>query len=111
MALPTLTADQRAEALKHASEARRHRSEWLRGIKDRSEPFADLVAEAKADPILNRTRVALFLTSFPRVGSVRRDELMRRAAVAPNRRIGGLGDKQISELSQLIDSRRITDAA
>ena len=84
MALPPLTAEQRAEALKKAAAARKHRAEILKA--------------AEKDEALAKMKVQSLLESLPRVGSKTAALAMEEIGISPARRIRGLGPHQTAEL-------------
>lgn len=102
MALPTLTPEARAAALEKAAEARVRRSDIRRRLKNRETTIAAVIAEFEEsggeDTVLARTRVIDLLKSVPGLGPVRAAEAMDAAGIAPNRRLGGLGEHQRAEL-------------
>ena len=97
MPLPTLTEEQRKEALAKAAEARKKRAEikgelkagklTLKGLLDRS-----------GDDIVGKMKVTNVLESLPGVGKVRATKLMEELDISATRRIRGLGAKQREQL-------------
>jgi ribosomal protein S13 len=57
--------------------------------------------KAAADDTLSRIKVVDLLRALPRVGVTRAAEIMENLAIAPNRRIRGLGRHQIERLGEL----------
>lgn len=98
MALPTLTAEQRAEALAKATEARRRRSEVKAQLKARELTLSKALKLADKDEALAKMKVSALLESLPRVGSVTAEALMSEIGIAPSRRLRGLGPVQRDEL-------------
>lgn len=98
MALPTLTAEQRAEALAKATEARRRRSEVKAQLKARELTLSKVLKLADKDEALAKMKVSALLESLPRVGSVTAEALMSEIGIAPSRRLRGLGPVQRDEL-------------
>lgn len=89
-AVPTLTTEQRRDALAQAAEARRARAELRRDMKaGRIEPTAAL-----DDPRAQRLHVRQFLSAIPGIGERRADKMMLRLRIAQNRRVRGLGHRQ-----------------
>ncbi|MDN5859660.1 MAG: integration host factor, partial [Pseudonocardia sp.] len=68
MALPTLTPEQRAEALKKAAAARTARKELRDAIASGKETIPAVLGRAKSDQIVGKTKVADLLKSLPGYG-------------------------------------------
>ncbi len=98
MALPTLTPEQRAEALAKAAEARKARSELLASIKSGKQNIASVLNRAKDDDTVGKTKVVALLKAVPGVGAVKAAALLEQADIDPSRRAKGLGDRQRSML-------------
>ena len=96
MALPTLTPEQRAEALAKAQAARKKRSELLAGVKSGSVTIATLLS--RTDEIAKKTKVAQVLKALPGYGPAKVAALMADAGIDENRRVGGLGEQQRRKL-------------
>ena len=94
MALPVLTAEQRADALAKATEARKARSELLSAVKAGELTVAAVLAKAETDEIVKKTKVSALLKALPGVGSVKAAKLLEGFSIAETRRIGGLGANQ-----------------
>ncbi|HET9140627.1 integration host factor, actinobacterial type [Actinophytocola sp.] len=98
MALPTLTPEQRAEALAKAAEARKARSELLASIKAGNQTIASVLQRAKEDKTVGKTKVAALLKAVPGVGAVKAAALLEQAGIDPDRRAAGLGERQRAAL-------------
>jgi hypothetical protein len=98
VALPTLTPEQRAEALAKAAEARKARSELLASIKSGKQTIASVLKRAKDDKTVGKTKVSALLKAVPGVGAVKAAALLEQAGIDPDRRAAGLGDRQRSAL-------------
>jgi hypothetical protein len=98
VALPTLTPEQRAEALAKAAEARKARSELLASIKSGKQTIASVLNRAKEDDTVGKTKVVALLKAVPGVGAVKAAALLEQAGIDPARRAKGLGDRQRSML-------------
>ncbi len=94
LALPTLTPEQRAEALAKAAEARKARSELLANIKSGKESIDAVLNRAKEDKTVGKTKVTQLLKAVPGLGQVKVMALMEQAGIDPDRRAAGLGDRQ-----------------
>ena len=97
MPLPQMTEEQRAAALAKAAETRRARSEFRAKIKAGEITAVDALAK-RDDPIVGKIKVAQFLQSFPGWGKVRAAKLMEEIGIQENRRLAGLGERQVEKL-------------
>lgn len=94
MALPTLTPEQRAQALAKAAEARKARSELLASIKSGERSIDKVLSKAKEDKTIGKTKVTQLLKAVPGLGAVKVAALLEQAGIDPDRRAAGLGDRQ-----------------
>ena len=94
MSLPTLTPEQRANALAKAAEARQARAELKNGLKAGTVTLADALDRAAADDEIGKTKVSALLEALPGVGKVRRVQVMDRLGIHESRRVRGLGENQ-----------------
>ena len=103
MPLPTLTEEQRKDALAKAAEARRRRAELKGQLKAEKMSLKDVLAK-QGDDIVGKMKVSAVLESLPGVGKVRARKIMERLDISASRRIRGLGAKQkdalLSEFSK-----------
>jgi signal recognition particle GTPase len=93
MPLPTLTEEQRREALAKAAEARKKRAEVKEKLKSGQLSLKDLLDRRESETI-GKMRVSSVLESMPGVGKVRARKLMERLDISASRRVRGLGAKQ-----------------
>jgi hypothetical protein len=93
MPLPTLTDEQRREALAKAAEARKKRAELKEKLKTGQTALQD-VLQMRGDVIVGKMKVSAVLESLPGVGKVRARKLMERLDISVSRRVRGLGAKQ-----------------
>lgn len=102
MALPPLTPEQRADALKKAAEARRERAAVKSRLKDssgrRGEAIQEVLQDAESNEIIGRLRVAALLEALPGVGKVKAQQIMEEIGISPSRKIRGLGSHQAEKL-------------
>jgi len=98
LALPTLTPEQRADALAKAAEARKARSELLASIKSGKESIEKVLKQAKENKTIGKTKVTQLLKAVPGLGAVKVAALLEQAGIDPDRRAAGLGDRQRSAL-------------
>lgn len=107
MALPTLTPEQREQALAKAAHARRRRGELkldlsngkitLRSLLEGE--YGDYAADAE---VVRKTRMDQLLRAVPRVGAVKAEAIMQQAGIADNRRLAGIGQEQRRRLIELL---------
>lgn len=98
---PTLTDDQRREALAKAAVARRVRAELKERLKMGSLSLPELLAQVD-DPIIGRTKVLAVLESLPGVGKVKARKLMLECRISDTRRLRGLGEVQRATLLETL---------
>ncbi len=93
MPLPTLTDEQRKEALAKAAEARKARAELKAQLKTEKVTLRDVLGK-QGDDVVGKMKVSSVLESLPGVGKVRARKIMERLEISTSRRIRGLGAKQ-----------------
>jgi hypothetical protein len=93
MPLPTLTEEQRREALAKAAEARKKRAEVKERLKSGQLSLKDLL-DRREEETVGKMKVSSVLESMPGVGKVRARKLMERLDISASRRVRGLGAKQ-----------------
>lgn len=98
MALPNLTPEQRAEALKKAAAARAERAQIKNDLKNRKIKLSDVLKKADKSEVIAKMKVLALLESLPRVGSKTAASVLEEVGIAPSRRIRGLGKHQRDEL-------------
>ncbi|MDO4613447.1 MAG: integration host factor, actinobacterial type [Actinomycetaceae bacterium] len=94
MDVPSLSPEQRREALAKAAEARRQRAGVKAQLKAREITLADVLEQAESNPVIAKMPVFALLKSLPRVGEVTAREVMDEIGISASRRIRGLGDVQ-----------------
>ena len=97
MPLPTLTEEQRKDALAKAAAARKRRAEIKAELKSGKRALKDLLAK-QGDDTVGKMKVATVLESLPGVGKVRAAKIMEKLDISASRRIRGLGAKQRESL-------------
>jgi DNA uptake protein ComE-like DNA-binding protein len=97
MPLPTLTEEQRKEALAKAAEARRARAELKAQLKAEKVTLRDVLAR-QDDDVVGKMKVSSVLESLPGVGKVRARKIMEELEISTSRRVRGLGAKQKDHL-------------
>ena len=93
MPLPTLTEEQRKEALAKAAEARRARADVKTQLKTEKLSLREILSKEN-DNVIGKMKVSSVLESLPGVGKVRARKIMERLDISTTRRVRGLGAKQ-----------------
>ena len=93
MALPTLTEEQRRQALEKAAAARRKRAELKAELKSGRTSLKQLLGRAGEDTVA-KMKVSSVLEALPGVGKVRARKIMEKLDISATRRLRGLGAKQ-----------------
>ena len=93
MPLPTLTDEQRRQALAKAAEARKARAELKAQLKAERLSLRDILAR-QGDDVVGKMKVSSVLEALPGVGKVRARKIMERLDISISRRVRGLGAKQ-----------------
>lgn len=102
MALPKMTNEQRAEALKKAAETRARRAEVKEQIKA-GKLSAKKAFDKVDDNAIGKMRVKQFIAAFPGYGKARTEALMEEIGIDEKRRLAGLGDRQKDALIEALD--------
>ena len=99
MALPpSLSPEQRAQALEKAAEARKKRAELKERLKMGSLSLRELLEESDRNEIVGKTKVLAALEALPGVGKVKARRTMEEIGIAETRRLRGLGKEQRAKL-------------
>jgi hypothetical protein len=93
MPLPTLTEEQRREALAKAAEARKKRAQLKDQLKNGQLSLRQIL-DRREDETVGKMKISSVLESLPGVGKVRARKLMERLDISASRRVRGLGAKQ-----------------
>lgn len=99
--LPTLTDEQRVENLKKAKHAREYRTDIQAQIKKGLITIPDVIVLAQTDKIIARMKVSSLIRCARGYGRAKTESLMSKIGIAQNRRLGGLGRRQIEALEEL----------
>ncbi len=94
MALPSLSPEDRAAALKKAAQARQERAKLKGQLKRGDLSLANLLDAGAASDVVGKMRVSAVLESLPGIGKVRAEKLMRELHISESRRVRGLGGNQ-----------------
>jgi hypothetical protein len=101
--VPSLTGEQRAQALEKSLTARRARADVKNQQRASPDSLGKVIGQGQTDEMIGRMRVCALLESLPRIGKTRARQLMVEVGIADNRRIRGLGPVQIAQLLQRLD--------
>lgn len=93
MPLPSLSPEQRREALAKAAKARKERAEIKGQLKSGQLALKDIL-NRKGEDVVGKMRVSSVLESLQGVGKVKARKLMDRLEISSSRRVRGLGAKQ-----------------
>jgi len=97
VALPKLTLEEKRKALEKAQAMRSQRAAIREDLKAGRVTLRDVLANAD-DEVVGRMRVAYLLQSLPQVGKVTSKKIMDEIGIHENRRVQGLGKRQIDAL-------------
>ena len=93
MAIPQLSAEERAKALEKAKEARIKRAQVREDLKSGKLTLKQVVA-MKDDPVVGRMKVSTLIETLPGYGKAKSEKIMNELQIAESRRLRGLGDRQ-----------------
>ena len=92
-----MTPEQRAAALEKARVVRAKRSELTKKLSMGMENPIKVLKKSD-DPIVGRMKVRSFINALPGYGKVKTERLMEELGIPADRRIQGLGSKQMKNL-------------
>ena len=95
---PSLTAEQRAQALRRAAKARAVRAAVKADLKAGRTTVSRVFADARTVEPLASLRVKALLEALPGYGTARAAAVLAAAGIAETRRIRGLGPNQRTAL-------------
>ena len=96
MALPSLTAQERADALAKAAAARVRRAQVKADLKSGKLKLSEVLDSAEEDEAITRMKVVALLQA--RVGATTAQSLLDEFEISQSRRVKGLGAKQRAKL-------------
>lgn len=99
---PILTPQQRAVSLQKAAETRAKRAEFTARLRTGETSGSAGLDEALGDPVLAKTRLTSFMRALPGWGKVSVENFLQTSGIADNRRIGGLGSRQLEEVRRAV---------
>lgn len=100
MTAPTITPEQRDEALRKAQETRQERARLLTGV--RRGDIAPAIVLTRDDPAVARMKVRNLVKATPTYGLAKTEELMTTIGIHRDRRVGGLSDRQRAALVEAL---------
>jgi hypothetical protein len=107
---PPLSAQDRAAAAARGVRARQLRAGLRAGLADGSLRIDEVLARGAGDDedgrVIARMRVVDLVSSFRGIGPVRAAGIMQDIGIAANRRVGGLGQRQVDALIDVIGRRQ-----
>jgi len=98
MSLPTMTPEQREQALRAAAAARQERAAALGELRHGKVTLAAVLADQ--DSPLQRAKVRQVLRALPGVGDVTADKVLAEVGIDSRRRVAGLGRNQRAALAE-----------
>ena len=97
MAVPNISAEDRAKALEKAQKVRKERAAMREEMKSGKMTLGDVLARRSED-VVGGMRVKYVLESLPGIGKVRAKEIMDQIGIDENRKVKGLGSRQETAL-------------
>jgi hypothetical protein len=103
---PLRTEAQRLAALQRGNEIRVYRATLKRDIKAGLRDVLELLAAPRVDDRLATMKVFDLLVAMPKTGRVKANVALKKCAISPSKTLGGLSQRQRSELVRLLADRR-----
>lgn len=97
MAVPKISEEDRKKALEKAQKVRKERAALREEMKAGKLAIKDVI-DRKAEDIIGGMRVKYVLESMPGIGKVRAKEIMDQIGIDENRKVKGLGTRQVTAL-------------
>lgn len=97
MAVPKISEEDRKKALEKAQKVRKERAALREEMKAGKLSMKDVI-DRKGDDIVGGMRVKYVLESMPGIGRVRAKEIMDQIGIDENRKVKGLGTRQVTAL-------------
>lgn len=98
---PERSLDQRMEALRRANEIRSLRAQLKRDLKDGNIQIASVISDPPE--FVQTAKVFDMLIAVPKYGKVKATRFLNHCRIAQGKTIGGLSERQRSELVDLLD--------
>lgn len=103
MALPPMTAEQRADALAKAAQFRTERKDVKDRLKAGTLTLPDLLRDAATSDVTGRMKVSAVIQSLPGMGKAKTAVLMGRLGIAESKRVRGLSARQRADLEKALE--------
>jgi hypothetical protein len=100
IAAPERSLVQRMEALARANDVRSRRAQLKRDLKAGRQPIHELLL--RPPEYLETAKVFDLLLAVPKYGRVKVNKILSHCRIAPSKTIGGLSERQRSELISLL---------
>ena len=97
MAVPKISEEDRKKALEKAQKVRKERAALREEMKAGKRAMKDVI-DRKGEDIVGGMRVKYVLESMPGIGKVRAKEIMDQIGIDENRKVKGLGTRQVAAL-------------
>ena len=102
-AAPERSLNQRMDALTRANEIRTQRAQLKRDLRGGRVSIATLLLDPPA--FLETAKVLDMLLAVPKVGRVKANRALSQCRISPSKTIGGLSERQRTELVELMRKR------
>ena len=97
---PVRSLDQRMEALKRANDIRVRRAQLKKDLKDGTVRIETILT--RPPEYVETAKVFDMLLAVPKYGRVKVNKILAHCRIAPSKTIGGLSERQRSELISLL---------
>ena len=97
MGVPKISEEDRKKALEKAQKVRKERAALREEMKAGKLAMKDVI-DRKGEDIVGGMRVKDVLESMPGIGKVRAKEIMDQIGIDENRKVKGLGTRQVAAL-------------
>ena len=97
MGVPKISEEDRKKALEKAQKVRKERAALREEMKAGKLAMKDVI-DRKGEDIVGGMRVKYVLESMPGIGKVRAKEIMDQIGIDENRKVKGLGTRQVAAL-------------
>ena len=99
-AAPERSLHQRMDALKRANDIRTRRAQLKRDLKSGRARIHDLLLEPPE--YVETAKVFDMLLAVPKYGRVKVDKILRQCKISPSKTVGGLSERQRTELVSML---------
>lgn len=95
--VPKISPEDRKKALEKAQQVRKARAALREEMKEGKLKIKDII-DRKDEDVISGMRVKYVLESLPGIGKVRAKDIMDQIGIDDNRKVKGLGSRQIAAL-------------